>query len=926
METGEKRFDEFEELVLELDMARIIFAEEEEEEEEEEARIVVSVKDITERKRTEEALRESEEIFHQFMKYSPIYVFFKDENIKAIRLSENYAKMLGKPISELLGKDMDDLFPSDLAKGMVADDKRVLKEDKKVEIEEELNGRFYSTIKFPVYREGKPTYLAGFTVDITERRKTQEALREANEKLRVIFDSIGEAVTVVDLDGNVVDANKEALRLHGFSSKEEIIGWKASNLAAGIDRERAVKDAAKAFKEPYLSGRKEYKLIHTSGREFDGEFNVALLRDKAGKPAGFIGVARDISERKKAETALKKSEEKYKNLFELEKDVICSVDALGFVTSINAAVNSWGYKQEEVVGMNFLELIAPEWREVTAVELQKRLLESDEYIGETVGINKDGQLKPMEYSAVVIYEQGKYAGAQAIVRDITERKKAERILQDIIDKNPMSIQIVDKDGFTLKVNPAHTLLFGAVPPSDFSFFNDPQLKQLGFGELIERIKNGEVVHFPDIRYNAHDSVSEAPDVPLWVRVVVFPLNDSNGKPERFIFMHENITERKQAEERRLELERKYLISSRLASIGEMAAGIAHEINNPLSPILGFADLLLKEDLPAAVKADLQIISDCANRAADVTRGLLIFARQSKPMRKLYSINEVVETTIRLRIYHLKTNNIRVIKELDPELPETMVDAAQLQQVLLNLIMNAEYEMNKAHGGGNLTIKTEKKDNIIRVLVKDDGQGISSENMEKLFHPFFTTKNVGEGTGLGLSVCHGIVAEHNGRIYAESEEGNGATFIVELPIVRQEEEAKPSEPDAGEAGEAALARILVVDDEPSVTQVLKRVLTAEGYEVKAVGTAKEALKLIKGGKRYALILLDIKMPDMSGIELYQHLDKTVGSLTQKIIFITGDVLGTDTMDFFSRTGASYITKPFDIEQLKKEIKSKLTQKV
>ncbi len=368
------------------------------------------------------------------------------------------------------------------------------------------------------------------------------------------------------------------------------------------------------------------------------------------------------------------------------------------------------------------------------------------------------------------------------------------------------------------------------------------------------------------------------------------------------------------------------INGRLASIGEMAAGIAHEINNPLTPILGFADLLLKRDLPEDVRADLQVIRDSARRTADVTRRLLTFARQHKPMRTLCNINEVVETVLQLRAYHLKTNSIKVIIELAPELPQTMADAGQLQQVVLNLIMNAEYEMSRAHGGGNLLIKTEKKDNIIRVLVKDDGLGISKENMGKLFHPFFTTKTVGEGTGLGLSVCHGIVAEHNGRIYAESKVDKGATFIVELPVVRQEkeEEAKLSEPDTGEAGEAVKARILVVDDEPTIVQVLKRVLTDEGYEVKATGKAKEALGLIKGGK-YALILLDIKLPDMSGIELYQRLDKTARSLTQRIIFITGDVLGTDTMDFFSRTGASYVTKPFDMEQLKKEIKSKLTKR-
>jgi len=323
MKTGEKKFDEFEELVLELDMARIIFAEEEEEEEE--ARIVVSIKDITERKQAEEmlhtseeryrllvenaseaivvaqdgmlkfvnrmaidltgypeqeltsrpfpefvhpddrgmvvenylrrlkgdgsqprygfrlmardgsikwleisavlivwegkpatlnfftditerkqaeeALQESEDIFNQFMNHSPIYVFFKDENIKAIRLSKNFTEMLGRPLSELLGKNMDDLFPSDLSKSMVADDMRVLKEGKPIEVEEEMNGRVYSTIKFPIHRQGKPTYLAGFTIDITERKKAEEALRIEKERFETLSEQAPFGMVTIEEDG-----------------------------------------------------------------------------------------------------------------------------------------------------------------------------------------------------------------------------------------------------------------------------------------------------------------------------------------------------------------------------------------------------------------------------------------------------------------------------------------------------------------------------------------------------------------------------------------------------------------------------------------------------------------------------------------------------------------------------------------------------
>jgi signal transduction histidine kinase len=258
------------------------------------------------------------------------------------------------------------------------------------------------------------------------------------------------------------------------------------------------------------------------------------------------------------------------------------------------------------------------------------------------------------------------------------------------------------------------------------------------------------------------------------------------QPVGWLVMLHDVTERQRAEESRLELERRAQAASRLAIIGEMAAGIAHEINNPLTPIIGFSEMLLKRDLPQDVKDELQIIYDSARRTADVTRRLLTFARQSKPERSLSRINEIIDATLKLRAYQLKSNRIRVTTEMDPGLPPTLADASQLQQVFLNLIMNAEYAMHQAHGGGNLIVRTEKMDAIIRISFRDDGPGIAAENQGKLFTPFFTTKKVGEGTGLGLSVCHGIIAEHKGRIYAESPAAGGAVFIVELPILTQEE--------------------------------------------------------------------------------------------------------------------------------------------
>jgi len=385
----------------------------------------------------------------------------------------------------------------------------------------------------------------------------------------------------------------------------------------------------------------------------------------------------------------------------------------------------------------------------------------------------------------------------------------------------------------------------------------------------------------------------------------------------------DITERKRAEAERRELERKAHLASRLATVGQMAAGIAHEINNPLTTVVGFAELLMARKLPEDVMKDLKVISDSAQRVADIVRRLLTFARQYRPERSLVNINELIKATLELRAYELETGNIKVTTELDPELPETVADGGQLQQVFLNLIINAEDEMSRAHGRGSLLIKTEMVDSTIRVSFTDDGPGIPRENLERIFEPFFSTKKVGEGTGLGLSICHGIITEHNGRIYAESEPGKGATFIVELPVVSEEKEVKPAEPEIGGAREAVKARILVVDDEPAITQFLSRVLMGEGYEVKTIDNAETALKLIER-ERYSLILLDIKLPGMSGFELYESLKKVNPSLARRTVFITGDVLGTDTRNFLSRTNASYITKPFNIEKLKKEIKRLLAR--
>jgi PAS domain S-box-containing protein len=254
----------------------------------------------------------------------------------------------------------------------------------------------------------------------------------------------------------------------------------------------------------------------------------------------------------------------------------------------------------------------------------------------------------------------------------------------------------------------------------------------------------------------------------------------------------DITERKRREIDRKELEWKTQLASRLATVGEMASGVAHEMNNLLTVISGYADLLLERDIPQDVREDVEVIHKGARRVSNIMGRLLSFARQHKPERKYANINDFIENTLAIRAYEMETNNIKVTTQLAPDLPKTMADAVQLQQVLFYLILNAETEMKLAHGKGNLLIKTETVDSNIRISVTDDGPGIAEENLERIFDPFFTARESGEETGLGLSVCHGIITKHGGKIYATSELDKGTTLIVELPIVNENRQIEPTD--------------------------------------------------------------------------------------------------------------------------------------
>ena len=269
------------------------------------------------------------------------------------------------------------------------------------------------------------------------------------------------------------------------------------------------------------------------------------------------------------------------------------------------------------------------------------------------------------------------------------------------------------------------------------------------------------------------------DNPYYVPAAEF-LNRKHSLADLCHWM-DRLVELKQTEEREEQLRQELRRSRRLASIGELAATVAHEINNPLTGIIGFSELLLKKSTDEEISRHLGRIHSEARRMAKVVENLLTFARRRKLKKEYSDINDILQKVLELRAYELKTSNIKVVTNLTPRIPKIMVDHHQIEEVFMNLIMNAEQAMTETKGGGKLSVETQKVKGCIRVSFTDDGPGIPDEHLDKLFDFFFTTREEKGGTGLGLSVCHGIVTEHGGKIYAKSKPGKGATITVELPL-------------------------------------------------------------------------------------------------------------------------------------------------
>jgi signal transduction histidine kinase/ActR/RegA family two-component response regulator len=360
-------------------------------------------------------------------------------------------------------------------------------------------------------------------------------------------------------------------------------------------------------------------------------------------------------------------------------------------------------------------------------------------------------------------------------------------------------------------------------------------------------------------------------------------------------------------------------AEKLAALGQMVSGIAHELSNPLTSILGYAQrLLLREEF--AESEDVRKICDEAGRAARMLRQLLGTGREAGPERRPVSLNQIVLHSLELRRAVLPEERMRLETSLDPAVPLLAADPDRLQQVVLNLVANAQQaiEQGSAEGRGVIRVATRcGADGRLQLEVSDDGPGISPELLERIFDPFFTTKPASAGTGLGLSIVREIVREHGGQIQAANRPGGGAVFTVELPLPQPERAEAPLRLRKRPQRPAPGARVLVVEDEPTVAQLITDVLREEGMHVEVLLDAGDALA--RAARRsFDLVICDLKMPGLDGRHFYQALERQGSPLCERFLFVTGDALSPSTMDFLKRNRLAFVHKPFRVEELTRAV--------
>ena len=514
--------------------------------------------------------------------------------------------------------------------------------------------------------------------------------------------------------------------------------------------------------------------------------------------------------------------------------------------------------------------------------------------------------------------------AGAVSSEVESRREA--VLATVLESMECGILLFGSGGELWAVNDRLAQILGVEPEklrevSSLEQFVEKIAPQFAHADRVaarwrQRFRNGEV---------SWDELELVKPEKKILERCARPVLDHYKQPLGWLEVYRDISSQRQMQSRLFH-------SERLAALGQMVSGVAHELNNALTSIIGYAQLVQRRTRGFEWEAEGGHILAEAERAKRIARNLLLFARGSKSERGPVDLNEIVERTVEMRAYELRLENIRVELDLHEQLPQAKADGAQIQQALLNLVVNAEQAIRQTKESGHIWIRTRQiPENRIVLEVADDGPGVPPEVILRIFDPFFTTKPAGVGTGLGLSILYGIIRQHGGEVSVENRPGGGAVFKLELPgapspfanDVKPYVTSPPRTEGQASRGAAGGKLILVVEDEPTVARLIADVLSEDGHVVEIILDSREGLERVRA-RRYDLVICDLRMPHLDGRAFYRQLLRDENPLQHRLIFVTGDTVVPRTVDFLQRCGLPYLAKPFLVEELKQVVGRTLEQ--
>lgn len=872
--------------------------------------------DRRERTAREQAFAATQRRFQETFEHAPIGIVHADLLGRVSMANNRFCEIIGYAREELLGRGLGELTHAgdlDVEHRGLADlyaGRRATHQAEKRYIRRDGTAvwvNFSATAVRSIV--GEIEYVVGMVEDITRRREAEERIRFQAH----LLDAVEQAVIAADLHGNVTFWSRYAADVYGWSAAEALGRHVVEMTSPMLSKEEAAAVMEKLTHGESWSG--EIEMRRRDGRTFPAMAVASPIFGEDGSPLGSVGVSFDVSERKAAEAALVRSEERYRGVMEGVEELILSVDTNGNVTMVNRAFEvSTGWSREEIVGMPVFALSAPEDREELEERFQARLRGEILPPTERPILRKDGSLLHIETLGFVRHDDGKAAEVFYFCRDLSARRAAEqeraRLVNELrllLESTAEGIYSVDAQGNLTLVNRAAAQILG-YPAESLLGRNSHELFHRthpdGSPYDVEDCPLHRVLRTGCMERPRNEVYWRSDGAAVPVEYACAPILD-NGVIVGAVTTFTDVSERRLLE---TQLER----ANRLNGLGRVAATMAHEMNNVLMGIQPFAEMLRRHVSGEKPLALIDAIEKSVRRGSRVTGEILRFARQSKPVLKPLKVSQLVQD-LAVEAYAVLEPGIdfRVAFTGDPMIAG---DARELQQTFVNLVVNA-----RDAGAQKIELRVERTtrsrfrfgvvpDGVphVHLSVVDDGRGMPPQMMEHVFEPLFTTKK--SGTGLGLALARNVIEQHGGSIFVESREGEGSTFHIFLPLTNDEpaaiETAQPARP-------SGMHVVVLVEDEPAVAEGVATLLELDGFAVSIASTGAEAVEVVERTSPHAVIL-DVGLPDMDGTEVYANIAQRWPELP--VVFASGHADASRFAEYLTRPNVAYVTKPYDLAEL------------